>query len=132
MIHSILQHEPIQTAVDRMVEHRIGSLIVYDATGNVMGIVTERDVLRAMARRECDMAGRNVADIMTRDMVVAGPHETVHELCKLMTRNRVRHLPIVHEGRLEGLVSLGDLVIAELEEALDENHQLKDYIVQAR
>lgn len=115
-------------AVDVLVEHGIGSLLVIDDGGDLVGIITERDVLRCCANDPGKMARTTVGEVMTRELVVATPGDDVEEIMGMMTRNRIRHLPIVVEGRLEGIISIGDVVESQLHEMKSENKHLRRYI----
>lgn len=114
-------------ALDVLVDLGIGSLVVMDEEA-VQGIVTERDVLRMVSRDPASLAERTVEEVMTRDLIVARPEDDVHYAMNVMTRNRVRHLPVVNDGSLEGLISIGDVVEALREDAETENRYLKDYV----
>lgn len=126
-IISIESDRTVLDAVHRLVEHGIGSLLVVD-DGEIVGIITERDVLTCCADDPTTMARTAVADVMSRDLVVGAPDEDVEEVMRKMTRNRIRHLPILSEGRLEGLVSIGDVVESQLHEFQSENKHLRRYI----
>ncbi len=127
----------VHDAICTMNDHKIGALIVTGKDGGVVGIITERDVLQ-MCGEQCvqlekpaqDAAGcpALVQDVMTRDVVVGVPGDQLDYLMGVMTKNRVRHLPIMDVGQLVGIVSIGDVVRAHLGEAVYENRQLRDYI----
>ncbi len=129
-IHVIDPNAPVTEAVRRMVENRIGSLMVVDG-GRPVSIITERDVLQAL---DVDgaLAGRTVADLMAARLVVCSSADTVDKAMSLMTHNvtgrRIRHLPVVDDGHLVGMLSIGDVVEALLTEATFENRLLKNYI----
>ena len=108
-------------------EHNIGAVVVVEGDA-ISGILSERDVLRLGARGPELLAKTTIRDAMTRDVIVGLPEDEVHAAMGVMTRNRIRHLPIVQDGRLVGIVSIGDLVNAAWIEAADENQHLKDYI----
>lgn len=126
-IISIESDKTVLDAVHRLVEHGIGSLLVVD-DGELVGIITERDVLVCCADDPPTMARTRVAEVMSRDLVVASPVDDVEEVMATMTRNRIRHLPIVSEGNLEGIVSIGDVVESQLHEFRNENKHLRRYI----
>ena len=115
-------------AVAVLMEHRIGALLVRDSAGALAGIVSERDVLRECQHRSADLGRISVGEVMTRDLVRCGLDDTVEHAMGLVTKNRVRHLPVMDGGRVAGMISIGDLVKATLDEARDENHHLKEYI----
>lgn len=126
-VFTVAPEATVADAVRSLVERNIGSLVVV-ADGEVRGIVTERDVLRLAARRPDDFQGLRVTDVMTTELVTAGTADKIAEVMDLMTRNRVRHLPVMGSDGLEGLVSIGDVVNALRETTQAENRHLKAYI----
>jgi CBS domain-containing protein len=109
------------------VRHNIGGLVVTDGPAPV-GIISERDILRLTAQGPERLADLRVGDVMTRDLVVAAPDHELRGAMAVMTERRIRHLPVVREGRLVGIVSIGDLVNASLSIVQDENQHLRQYI----
>ncbi len=95
----------------------------------VAGIVSERDLVRAFASHGADAMDLEAGKIMTRDVVTCDPDDSIDHVMEQMTRGRFRHLPVVRHGELLGLVSIGDVVKARLEEAHHETEALKAYIV---
>lgn len=118
---------PIQAAVHVLVEHNIGAVVVTEGA-DVVGILSERDVLRLLARGTPPLEACTVADIMSTDLVVGVPDDAVDYAMAVMTNNRVRHLPVLEDGRLAGIVSIGDLVNATLSDLQAENRWLRDYV----
>ena len=118
----------VPEAVAKMVEANIGALLVYES-GALAGIVTERDYLRRVAVEGRDERTTPVREIMGRELVYVGPEATVDECMAVMTERRIRHLPVLEEGRLAGIISIGDLVKAQHDELSRENHYLKSYIL---
>jgi CBS domain-containing protein len=119
----------VRDAVHRLVEHNIGSLPVVDEIGRPLGIFTERDVLYGVAR-DCDSFGRaRVAEVMTPNPLCCALNAEVHEVMGLMSERRVGQLPVLdNDGRVIGVVSVGDLVKILHEHAESENRQLLAYI----
>jgi CBS domain-containing protein len=109
-------------------QHRIGALLVRDATGTACGIISERDVLRECLHRSADLGRIPIREAMTTDLVVCLPDDEIDYAMGIVTKNRVRHLPIMDGDRVVGIISIGDLVKAGLEEAEYENRYLKEYI----
>jgi len=109
-------------------QHRVGALLVVEGGGRLLGIVSERDTLNELNARPEDVDRRTVGDIMTRDLVVARPTDSVDYAMAVMTERRFRHLPIVVDGALQGIVSIGDLVKAQLAATAYENLLLHRYI----
>jgi len=105
----------------------VGALIVCDED-RVVGVVSERDVVRAMARGGAAALDRPVSDVMTAEVVFAAPSESVAILMSRMTDRRIRHLPVLREGRLAGVISIGDVVKCQIAEATQEAESLRTYI----
>ncbi|HAS85621.1 MAG TPA: hypothetical protein DCS31_02330 [Candidatus Competibacteraceae bacterium] len=111
-----------------MNEHRVGSVMVQGPDGEPIGILTERDVVRLYAQGEGDFETMLVKDWMTTDMTTGQPDDSVSEILAIMTVKRFRHLPVIEETRMVGVISLGDLVKAQLEEIAFEAKVLREYI----
>jgi CBS domain-containing protein len=107
----------------------IGAMVVVDPDGPV-GIVSERDVVRKLHEFGVDLLGRPVSDIMTAHMITCTPADSVDSLSALMTTNRVRHVPVIEDGRLAGIVSIGDVVKTRMEELQVQQEHLEAYIAQ--
>ena len=114
-------------AARRMVELNVGSLLVRDG-GDIAGIVTERDYLRSVAREGSTDGESPVREIMSTRLVVVSPETTVDECMALMTDRRIRHLPVAEEGKVVGMVSIGDLVKFKSRQQSFEIQYLTDYI----
>jgi signal-transduction protein with cAMP-binding, CBS, and nucleotidyltransferase domain len=114
-------------AVERMVKMNVGSLLVTDE-GEITGIVTERDYLRRVTLEGRDERECRVREIMSSPLIVVTPETTVDECMALMTDRRVRHLPVVENGRVVGLVSIGDLVKFQSQQQTFEIQYLTHYI----
>ncbi|MFB6240429.1 MAG: CBS domain-containing protein [Gemmatimonadota bacterium] len=117
----------VSDAVALLVDHDIGSLVVTDG-GEVVGIISERDALRLAARDPAGWPGVEVSEVMTEELLVAVEDDDLDYVREIMTENRVRHLPIVEEGELRGIVSIGDVVNASRRDVQAENRYLKRYI----
>jgi CBS domain-containing protein len=131
LVHTIDVGAALDDVVQKLVHHNCGSLIVVDArspSGRMVGIITERDILRACARHPAALSTMTVADAMTANVVVGGPNDSVEDTMGLMTDKRIRHLPVVESGELLGLVSIGDVVKTQHDRLTMENHYLKNYI----
>jgi CBS domain-containing protein len=94
----------------------------------VVGIITERDLLHAQVEDRGPFSLVKVGEVMTTTLITASPTDSVEQIMGLMTTNRVRHLPVLDQGRLVGIISIGDVVKAQLERLAMENRFLKDYI----
>lgn len=118
----------VGSAIRIMNEHRVGSVMVQGPDGEPIGILTERDVVRLYAEGEGDFETMLIKDWMTTEMTTGQPDDSVSEILAIMTVKRFRHLPVVVETRMVGVVSLGDLVKAQLEEIAFEAKVLREYI----
>jgi CBS domain-containing protein len=127
-VHTIEPQRTILDAVTLLVEYGIGALLVRDTAGAVAGIISERDVLRVSRDRSGALGTIRVADVMTRDLIVCVPDDDVDYAMGIVTKNRVRHLPVMDDGRVAGMISIGDLVKARLDAAEYENRYLREYI----
>lgn len=117
----------MREAVDLLVRENIGALVVLDGERPV-GIVSERDVLRQVARQGAAFLQYPVSEVMTRDIVIAHAAQEVEDAMYTMTDRHIRHLPVMEHGRLVGLISIGDLVRTQCSLAETEVHFLRDYI----
>jgi CBS domain-containing protein len=107
--------QTVREAIKLLAEKRIGALVVVDAAGKIVGLISERDIIRAAAGNEA-IFDQSVSAIMTKDVIVAHPGDDLHAVEKTMTVKRFRHLPIMDRGELVGIVSIGDVVKAALGE----------------
>ena len=126
-VHRIDADASVHDAVERMVELNVGSLLVTEG-GEIAGIVTERDYLRRVTLEGRTDRNTPVRDIMSSPLVVATPETTIDECMALMTDRRIRHVPIVEEGDVVGMVSIGDLVKFKSKLQTFEIQYLTDYI----
>ncbi len=112
-------------------ERRIGAVVITGAGGRIEGIVSERDVVRRIGKDGAKALDLPVSEIMTRAVRTARESDTEAELMALMTEHRIRHLPVVHEGKLNGMVSIGDVVKHRIEAIEREAEEMKAYIATA-
>lgn len=104
------EHEVFLTLAERLTRHNIGVLVVLDLAGGLLGIISERDLVRGLARFNSAVFAHTARDIMTRNVHVCSPDETEVDVMLRMLEKHIRHMPVVQEGKVVGLVSLGDLV----------------------
>lgn len=123
--------ETVADVVRVLADKRIGAVVVGDGEGGVAGILTERDVVRALAASGGDALNHRVGSLMTRDVVTASPHDSLDALSERMTRGRFRHVPIIDGNRLVGIVSIGDVVKYRIESIEAEASAMRDYIATA-
>jgi len=110
VVHTIRAESTLEEAAGALTEKRVGALVVIADGGPIAGVLSERDIVREVARRGASCMRDHVGGVMSRDVVTADPTETVDEGLARMTDRRIRHLPVVDGGRLIGIVSIGDLV----------------------
>jgi CBS domain-containing protein len=118
----------VRTALALLAEHRVGALVVSADGRGVDGIISERDVVRALHERGAGLLSDPVASVMTEQVHTCVPGARLEDLARTMTEHRVRHVPVVDGGALVGIVSIGDVVKARLDELEEERAQLVDYI----
>ncbi len=111
---TVRPEQTIREAVRLLVQHNIGALVAVDEAGQPVGIISERDIVRAAARYEDrDICTMRVEEIMTKDLITGTPQDDVHSVAHTMTERRIRHLPIMEGGKLAGIVSIGDVLKAQ-------------------
>jgi CBS domain-containing protein len=129
-VHSISSTASVGDLAAELLARRVGALIVKDSSGALVGIVSERDVVRGLAR-DASLVATPVESIMTKDVVSVEPDFEVADLTRLMTDKRIRHVPVIdNQGTLVGLVSIGDVVKVRMDELETERAALVDYITQ--
>ena len=123
-----LANQTVRDALSVLVNQKIGALLVFDEKEKIVGILSERDIMR-----ECFTSPKSfdlipISNVMTKKVIVGKPDDKVEYIMGIMTQNRVRHIPIVADGKLEGLISIGDAVKAQLQHSEYENQYLKEYM----
>ena len=126
---SIAPDTLVSELISGLVGRNVGAMVVVGPDG-LVGIVSERDVVRMLHEHGADALGRRVADIMTSQLVTCSPDDSLDELSGVMTTHRVRHVPVLKDGRLAGIVSIGDVVKTRMEQLQAEREQLAAYITQ--
>jgi CBS domain-containing protein len=127
----VITIEPTATvaaAVRMLVQRRIGALLVTGADDHIVGIISERDVVRVLDEVGPAVLDASVAEVMTRKVVTCDRHETIAEIMERITSGKFRHVPVIEHGRLAGIVSIGDVVKARLSELEHEQNALREYI----
>ena len=127
---------PLCDAVKILDEHRIGAAVITDADQHMVGILSERDIVRTLARNirvagACRLCDEAVEQVMTREVETCTQSDTIHEILERMTTGRFRHLPVVERGRLVGIISIGDAVNYRLRAMELESNALHEYILTA-
>lgn len=126
-IYSVSPDTTVLDAVKLLAEKGIGALVVLDK-GRLVGIVSERDYVRKVALAERSLLNTKISEIMTREVISVGPRDSVQYCMELMTERRLRHLPVLAEGELIGLLSIGDLVKQTIDDQASLIQQLEQYI----
>jgi CBS domain-containing protein len=121
--------QSLKEAIALLIQHNIGALVVVDEAGQPVGILSERGVVRAAARGE-DLYQLSVSGAMNREMIVGSPQDDLQSVMRTMTEKRMRHVPIMDRGKLVGIVSVGDMVKAQLDEVQGEADTLETQILE--
>ena len=130
-VATIRPEDTVGAAVEALVSGNIGALVASEDGEHVDGIVSERDIVHALARHGDALLALTVAEVMTRPVVTCEPTQSVDELMAEMTNRRIRHFPVVRDGRLCGIVSIGDVVKSRLDEIEYEAKSLRSFIAGA-
>lgn len=128
VVYAIAGEATLGEAARELTDKAVGCMIVLDGDGEIVGMLSERDIVREVAQRGGACLDSTVASAMTPAVITAHPEETIDQGLARMTDRRVRHLPVTREGRLVGLVSIGDLVKRKIEEVEVEAASLRAYI----
>lgn len=127
-IHSIEPDRPVLEAIRLMADKYVGALLVMRGD-ELLGIVSERDYARKVILKGKSSADTPVSDIMSSPVLTVGPGDSAHRCMRLMTEQRIRHLPVLEDSRVLGVLSIGDLVKAVIDEQAEQLEQLQRYIV---
>jgi len=127
-IVSVLPSTPLMELVATIASRRIGAVLVLDEAGKLAGIVSERDVVKALANNGGGVLTMKAGDIMTADVTTVTPATTVNEAMEMMDRGYFRHLPVLENGQLLGIISVRDVVRAKIDRQVNENDSLLSYI----
>ncbi|MET3790446.1 CBS domain-containing protein [Aquamicrobium terrae] len=124
-------NEKLGEAIRLLAEHRVGALVVTNTEGKIVGIISERDIVRVMASHGAAALDMAVRDSMTPKVKICNENHTVNEIMEIMTAGRFRHLPVEKDGKLHGIISIGDVVKRRIEDVEREAEQIKAYIATA-
>ena len=127
-VWSIQTKDTIQETVRVLVSEKIGGLLVYDEAQQIVGIITERDIMRAVHEYGKNISAASVAKVMTEKVIIGTPDDDLDYIMNIMTQNRVRHIPVMENGELQGIISIGDVVKAQLHDSQVQIKYLKDYM----
>jgi CBS domain-containing protein len=129
--NDVISIEPtatLETAVRTLAEHRIGALLVLGTDRRVIGILSERDIVRVLAEKGAGVLSQPLSQVMTRKVVTCNSSETIGVIMERMTAGKFRHVPVVEQEQVIGVVSIGDVVKYRLQEMEHESAALRDYI----
>jgi CBS domain-containing protein len=127
-VFTLAPSAPVMDALKTMADHNVGALVVATPDKVIKGILSERDVVRGLGRTGRDILDKTVADLMTAKVRTCTEEATVPELMELMTKGRFRHLPVERDGKLVGIISIGDVVKRRIEEIEREAEDIRSYI----
>jgi len=127
-VHSIDAAATVDAAIRALDSHGVGALVVSADVEPLSGVIFERDIVRGLAQQGASLLSRPVADVMTREVTTCAPTDSIDTVMAIMTGRRQRHIPVVDDGRLCGIVSVGDVVKARLDDLELEARMLHDYI----
>jgi CBS domain-containing protein len=130
LVVTVRPDETVERLLALLEEHRIGALVVSEDGESVVGIVSERDVVRHLHRDGASILSAPIAQIMTADVRTCDLDVPIEELARTMTEARIRHVPVVVDGKLRAIVSIGDIVKHRIDELQSERDQLVGYIQQ--
>ena len=125
---SLLPRTSLNEAIGLLAHNKIGALVVVDEQNRVLGIISERDIVRILATKGARVLDEAVSDHMTRPVVTCGEHHSIDWLMGEMTTSRFRHIPVTKQGKLAGIVSIGDVVKFKLALAESEAEQMRQYV----
>ena len=130
-VFTIGPNEKLSESVSMLAEHRNGALVVTNGDSKIVGILSERDIVRVVAREGMNALDLPVRSGMTAKVKICNGHHTVNEVMEIMTRERFRHLPVEQDGRLDGIISIGDVVKRRIEDVEREAEEIRAYIATA-
>ena len=132
--HEVVSVDPRETVADvaaLLSRRAIGAVLVQDSTSAVIGIISERDIVRHIAASGAKCLAMLVPEIMTKGVISCGPRDTIHQIMSVMTERRIRHMPVMDDRRVVGVISIGDIVKYRISEIETESTALRDYIATA-
>lgn len=131
-VATTVAEQTVADAAKLLHQRRIGALLVLDGTENIVGIISERDIVRGLALHGSKADALKVQDLMTSAVLVCSPEDPLEKLMGIMTNNRIRHLPVVDHGKLVGIITIGDVVKARLDDAAMQVDSLREYVMTGR
>jgi len=132
--HDVLTLGPndkLSEAVRVLAEHRVGALVITNGDRKIVGILSERDIVRSLAKFGASTLDHTIRDVMTPKVNICNENHTINDVMEIMTRGRFRHLPVEKNGLLDGIVSIGDVVKRRIENVEREAEEIRNYIATA-
>ncbi|WP_273726460.1 CBS domain-containing protein [Brucella gallinifaecis] len=123
--------DTLSHAIAILAQYKIGAIVACDEGGHIEGILSERDVVRAMASMDAELLNRPVSEFMTAKVQVCREHHTINQVMEIMTHHRFRHMPVEENGKLAGIISIGDVVKRRIEDVEREAEDIRTYIATA-
>ncbi|MDP7601892.1 MAG: CBS domain-containing protein [Rhodospirillales bacterium] len=127
-VYTVFKEISVKEVSALLAEKRIGAVVVTDQADAVEGIISERDVVRGLAQHGSSILDKKVEELMTKNVITHGLDDHIDDLMQEMSKSRIRHLPILDDGKLVGVISIGDVVKNRVEELEAEGNMLRDYI----
>jgi CBS domain-containing protein len=127
-VETTMADRTVAEAAQQLHRRRIGALVVVDRGGHIAGILSERDIVRGIAKTGADALNQTVGTLMTTAVLTCHRQDLIQTIAAAMTANRIRHMPVEEDHRLAGIITIGDVVKARLEETAMEMDQLRDYV----
>jgi CBS domain-containing protein len=128
VVHSISPENTLKQMADEMLTKKIGSLLVTDKGGALVGIISERDFLTIVGEHTKDWEDITVSDVMTKEVITATPEDTLEQVISVMSEHHIRHIPVMGNDKIAGVLALGDIINALFDKSLFQNTLLKRYI----
>ena len=123
--------DTLSYAIAILAQYKIGAIVACDEAGHIKGILSERDVVRAVATMDVEIWKRPVSEFMTAKVQVCREHHTINQVMEIMTHHRFRHMPVEENGKLAGIISIGDVVKRRIEDVEREADEIRSYIATA-
>ncbi|MDW6022723.1 CBS domain-containing protein [Mesorhizobium sp. BAC0120] len=130
-VHTIGPNQTLAQAIKQLTDHKIGALVVTNGDRKVIGILSERDIVRVLAKHGASALDQSVRQAMTAKVNICNENHTINQVMEIMTEGRFRHLPVEKNGQLDGIISIGDVVKKRIEEVEREAEDIKQYIATA-
>jgi CBS domain-containing protein len=127
-VYTLTESAPLVEAISLLTEHGIGAVVITSVTGHVVGILSERDIVHQLSRNPTDVLHRSISEAMTRDVATVTRQTSIADVMEQMTARRARHMPVLENDRLVGIVSIGDVVKSKIAQAEHEADELREYI----